>query len=84
MVDFYEQATTSACRQALDYLRQQPFIGDFYLAGGTALALQIGHRVSTDLDWFSTATRLLAPEREAIRRAIQGTSGQALDDSGQF
>ena len=26
---------------------------DFYLAGGTALALQIGHRVSVDLDFFS-------------------------------
>ncbi|MFA4998416.1 MAG: nucleotidyl transferase AbiEii/AbiGii toxin family protein [Candidatus Paceibacterota bacterium] len=26
---------------------------DFYLAGGTALALQLGHRQSVDLDWFS-------------------------------
>ena len=26
---------------------------DFYLAGGTALALQIGHRISVDLDFFS-------------------------------
>lgn len=25
---------------------------DFYLAGGTALALQIGHRMSKDFDWF--------------------------------
>jgi len=25
----------------------------FYLAGGTALAVQIGHRRSVDLDWFS-------------------------------
>ena len=76
MVDFYELTTTPACHHALTYLRQQPFISDFYLAGGTALALQIGHRVSTDLDWFSTNCRLLASEREAMRRA--------LDDSGQF
>lgn len=27
---------------------------DFYLAGGTALALQMGHRVSVDLDFFSS------------------------------
>ena len=27
---------------------------DFYLVGGTALALQIGHRISIDLDLFST------------------------------
>jgi predicted nucleotidyltransferase component of viral defense system len=76
MVDFYELTTTPACRHALAYLRQQSFISDFYLAGGTALALQIGHRVSIDLDWFSTSRRLLVPEREAIRRA--------LDASGQF
>ncbi len=29
------------------------FKGDFYLAGGTALALQLGHRVSADFDLFS-------------------------------
>jgi predicted nucleotidyltransferase component of viral defense system len=27
--------------------------GSFYLAGGTALALQLGHRVSVDLDFFT-------------------------------
>ena len=26
---------------------------DMYLAGGTALAIQVGHRRSVDLDWFS-------------------------------
>lgn len=26
----------------------------FYLAGGTAIAIQIGHRRSVDLDWFTT------------------------------
>lgn len=28
----------------------------FYLAGGTALAIQVGHRRSVDLDWFSRST----------------------------
>lgn len=27
----------------------------FYLAGGTALALRLGHRISVDLDWFREA-----------------------------
>ncbi|MBW1966337.1 MAG: nucleotidyl transferase AbiEii/AbiGii toxin family protein, partial [Deltaproteobacteria bacterium] len=31
-----------------------PRVGDFYLAGGTALALQLRHRKSDDLDFFST------------------------------
>ena len=28
-------------------------LADFHLAGGTALALQLGHRISTDLDLFT-------------------------------
>jgi len=29
------------------------FLPDFYLTGGTALSLLLGHRESEDLDWFS-------------------------------
>jgi predicted nucleotidyltransferase component of viral defense system len=32
------------------------FLNDFYLSGGTALSLQIGHRESEDLDFFSQKT----------------------------
>lgn len=31
------------------------FKGEFYLAGGTALALQLGHRDSIDFDFFTSA-----------------------------
>lgn len=37
----------------LELLGRIPEIKQFYLAGGTALALQIGHRYSVDLDFFS-------------------------------
>lgn len=30
----------------------------FYLAGGTAVALRLGHRLSMDLDWFTGADEL--------------------------
>jgi hypothetical protein len=36
-------------------LSGQSFIKDFYLAGGTCLALQIGHRQSIDFDFFIPA-----------------------------
>jgi predicted nucleotidyltransferase component of viral defense system len=36
----------------LEKLSNQPFINDFYLAGGTGLALNIGHRKSLDFDFF--------------------------------
>lgn len=61
---------TSGCRLALEALAGQHFMGAFYLAGRTALALQIGHRISKDLDWFSSTVQLEQAEREAIRRAL--------------
>jgi len=33
-------------------LSRWPPLPDFYLTGGTAIALQIGHRISNDLDFF--------------------------------
>ncbi len=44
---------TPEMRQVLFDINQQSFSHDFYLAGGTALSLQIGHRQSVDLDFFS-------------------------------
>ncbi len=38
----------------IEILNKEEF-GDFYLAGGTALALMLGHRKSIDLDFFSQA-----------------------------
>jgi len=35
-----------------ELLSNTDFISDFYLAGGTGLALQIGHRQSIDFDFF--------------------------------
>ncbi len=49
--------TNTVNKHTLELLKQicthQSF-NDFFLVGGTALALQIGHRVSVDLDFFST------------------------------
>lgn len=41
------------------------FASRFYLAGGTALALQLGHRRSVDLDFFSE-TDLVQPETHRL------------------
>lgn len=49
---------------------------DFYLAGGTALALQFGHRLSEDLDFFSqkkiNPLRLISMLSEVGRFQITG------------
>lgn len=43
-------------RQTLDWLARQsaPALRNWMLAGGTGLALQIGHRISEDFDFFRT------------------------------
>ncbi|TSC75394.1 MAG: hypothetical protein G01um101433_891 [Parcubacteria group bacterium Gr01-1014_33] len=43
-----------ATKHALDFLSTQHWLkkSKWYLAGGTALALQVGHRQSIDLDFF--------------------------------
>ncbi len=39
--------------ELLKKLCKEPFISDFALAGGTALSLILGHRISVDLDFFT-------------------------------
>jgi hypothetical protein len=73
MVSFHPEAITPSCQTALTYLQQQPWLTDYYLAGGTALALQIGHRISTDLDWFTSSLLLEMSEREMLRTRLIST-----------
>lgn len=44
-----------ATAQCLEKLGRQKFIQEFYLIGGTAVALHLGHRQSVDLDFVSPA-----------------------------
>ncbi|MFA6475766.1 MAG: nucleotidyl transferase AbiEii/AbiGii toxin family protein [Patescibacteria group bacterium] len=48
----YPEVLPEANRVLIPYLKK---LSDFTLAGGTALALQLGHRVSVDYDFFSPA-----------------------------
>jgi len=47
----FEEVITNEVPKILN--RLQPYLSDFYLAGGTGLALQMGHRKSLDLDFFT-------------------------------
>ncbi len=49
---FHLEVLPETQQHLLDTLSAQPFISDFYMAGGTCLALQIGHRQSVDFDFF--------------------------------
>lgn len=55
-IDWQYQTIPPKTRKALDFLSAQQWLNpaQWYLAGGTALALQAGHRRSLDLDFFTT------------------------------
>ena len=63
----YPQTLYPKTRQVLEKIKSLPSMTDFYLAGGTALALQLGHRKSIDLDFFSSNF----PKRDLILQEIQ-------------
>jgi hypothetical protein len=67
------EALTPETQQAFYQAASLPFIGQFYLAGGTGLALHLGHRFSVDLDFFSPAPDAVGPDARAVLR-------EALDD----
>jgi hypothetical protein len=49
----FEKVLSKETKESLAILGKSGLLNDAYLAGGTALALQIGHRVSIDLDFFT-------------------------------
>jgi hypothetical protein len=55
MTNFFLQTIPPATAKltALLQSKNPPFLSTFYLSGGTALSLQLGHRESEDLDFFS-------------------------------
>jgi hypothetical protein len=54
---------------------------DFYLAGGTALALQEGHRISIDLDFMSAT---FADPESLIPRQISDAGHRTRDQKPQL
>ena len=49
-----EETVEKETLQLLINLQNEPLLGSCRLVGGTSLALQIGHRKSTDLELFTT------------------------------
>ncbi len=80
---FHPEILTHTQKRVLKLLGPFTDQHDFYLAGGTALAIHLGHRRSQDLDWFTTgripdAMTLATSIREegipfAVRQVARGT-----------
>ena len=72
-MDFYPEIMPDAQQGALRAAGSLSTDLGFYLAWGTALAIQVGHRRSVDLDWF-TPNKIADPLRLAadLRQSLPG------------
>jgi len=74
------QAVTPPMRRLMLHIGQQSFAKRFYLAGGTALALQMGHRRSVDFDFFSETDEVEQRIRSDIVRSLSTFPVEILEN----
>lgn len=80
MSHLHWETISPAMRRVLQGFGTTTLSREFYLAGGTALALQLGHRVSVDLDFFS-ATQDIPSIAEPLRTALKPFAPQLADSA---
>jgi hypothetical protein len=73
-VTWHREVITGPTEATLRALQDASLLDTFYLAGGTGLALQIGHRLSQDLDFF--ANDLF--DEEILLQRVQKLEGFSL------
>ncbi len=61
-----ESILSAGVADVAQYLSTRPELQHYYLSGGTACALQRGHRKSIDLDFFTQQTRSTVPAIPAL------------------
>lgn len=83
----FKESLYPKTEQVLEKLSKETFIVEYYLAGGTALALQIGHRKSIDLDFFTekspkieTLIQNLQPLRPKVINQNENSLDVVIDD----
>ena len=74
------ETATPAMREVMRFIGGCPFAERFYLAGGTGLALRLGHRRSVDLDLFSETDEVAWRTRQEIVRALVPLGVQVLEN----
>jgi hypothetical protein len=75
---WHREVLGEAAEQTLEELLRARVLESFYLAGGTGLALYLGHRRSADLDFFKTE----GFDEEALLQRLQQIPGLALVTKG--
>ncbi len=80
MTSIFWQPISQEMHQVLNSFSMSEIGSRFYLAGGTALALQLGHRQSFDLDFFSP-TEDIPVIRGRLEKSLQPFSPILADSS---
>jgi predicted nucleotidyltransferase component of viral defense system len=80
MSEIYWNTVTADMRAILSEFSRSQAGAKFYLAGGTALSLQLGHRLSVDLDFFSP-TEDIPTIRPALEKALASFSPVLADSA---
>jgi hypothetical protein len=81
MSELYWNTVTPVMQTIMRIFSKDPLSEEFYLAGGTALALQLGHRLSVDLDFFSQTQSDIPALAEPLRHAFKDYSPTLADSS---
>jgi hypothetical protein len=71
---WHREVIPASTETTLRALRDTDIVNRFYLAGGTGLALQFGHRLSLDLDFFSPDLF----NEEVLLQRVQALDGFSL------
>ncbi len=75
------ETITIEMNEILHAIGQAPFSRRFYLAGGTALALILGHRRSVDLDFFSDTDEVMEKTRKEITQYLVKKPSQIIENT---
>jgi Domain of unknown function (DUF1814). len=75
------ETVSPAMHSLLTFFGKQEFVSRFYLAGGTGLSLQLGHRRSDDLDFFSQTDEVDLQTRQGIIQSLKVLSPTVAENS---
>lgn len=78
----HEEVLPAGTRDVFQRLAKSGIVNNAYLAGGTNIALQLGHRISRDLDFFTPTKfdeRALAQQLEAQGLKTDRIEWQTID-----
>jgi hypothetical protein len=77
---WHRKVIPASTETTLSLLRDAHLLDDFYLAGGTGLALQFGHRLSLDLDFFANEQF----DEEVLLQRVQALVGFTLSAKAPY